>query len=262
MIPATESRLYRSSIRPRAWTLGPFVSIRHLAVPSLNEIRLRWEFRKHGPWVTRFTIAGRRFGGELSYDNDRRVGQFFEVFPDARTILEPGCLEGGMTFQLAQRPGSRVVGLDARRANLARARFVQEILGVENVNFLEADLEQTPLSSFGQFDAVFCSGLLYHLSRPWEFLDGLRAASPCIFLWTHYARGDKVRDEAEGFQGFWYQEHGFKDPRSGLSPRSFWMTLPDILARLEQNGFARAEIIEDDPNHDPHPCVTVAAWAT
>ena len=241
---------------------GGSVSISRLPVPSLQEIRVRWGFRKHGPWVTRFTIMGRSFGGELSYDNDRRVTQFLDAFPDACEILEPGCLEGGMTFQLARRRGSRVVALDARRGNLERARFVQRILGVENVEFLEADLEESPLSSFGQFDAIFCSGLLYHLSRPWEFLDGLRAASPCVFLWTHYAHGDEVRDEASGFQGFWYQEHGFKDPRSGVSPRSFWMTLPDIVARLEHNGFGRVQILKDEPEHDPHACVTLAAWAT
>lgn len=235
--------------------------IGHLTVPSLDEIRLRWNFRKHGPWVTRFTIAGRTFGGDLSYDNDPRVRQFFEAFPETRTILEPGCLEGGMSFQLARR-GASVVALDARRANLERARFIQELLGIEHVTFLEADLEQTPLSSFGEFDAIFCSGLLYHLSRPWKFLDGLRAASPRVLLWTHYAHGDKVRDEAEGFRGFWYREHGLKDPRSGLSPRSFWMTLPDIITRLEESGFGRVEIVQDDPEHDPHACVTLAAWAT
>jgi SAM-dependent methyltransferase len=230
-------------------------------VRPIDELRLRWEFRKHGPWVTRFNIAGRTYGGDLSYQGDVRVKQFFDAFPDARTILEPGCLEGGMSFQLAQQPDSQVVALDARSENLERARFVQRIFGIENIDFIEADLELTPLASFGQFDAIFCSGLLYHLSRPWEFLDGLRPASSRVLLWTHYAHGDKVRDETDGFKGFWYQEHGVKDPRSGLNPRSFWMTLPDIVARLEENGFGRVEIIKDDPNHDPHACVTLAAWA-
>jgi SAM-dependent methyltransferase len=231
-------------------------------MPILDELRVRWGFWKRGPWVTRFTVDGRTFGGSLSYDNDPRVAQFFDAFPQARAILEPGCLEGGMTFQLASRPDAQVVALDARSENLERARFIQQLLGVENVTFREANLEVEPLSSFGQFDAIFCSGLLYHLSEPWKFLDTLRDASSRVLLWTHYASGDKVRDEANGFRGFWYREHGLEDPRSGVKPRSFWMTLPDIVARLQQNGFESVQIIEDKPDHDPHACVTLAAWAS
>jgi SAM-dependent methyltransferase len=211
--------------------------------------------------VSRFQIGGRVYGGHLSYENDPRVRQFFEAFPEARSILEPGCLEGAMSFQLAQRPGSHVTGVDARAGNLERARFVHRVLGAENVKLVEADLERVPPSSFGQFDAIFCSGLLYHLPRPWEFLDGLRAAAPRVLLWTHYAHGDKIRDENGGFRGFWYEEHGLADPRSGVSPRSFWMTLPDIVDRLRGNGFGRIEIVDDDPEHDPHACVTLAAFA-
>lgn len=223
---------------------------------------MRWGFRRHGPWVSRFHIDGRAYGGHLSYDGDPRVKQFFEAFPEAQTILEPGCLEGAMSFQLAQRPGSHVTAIDARAENLDRAGFVQRVLDVPNVTFVEADLERTALGSFGEFDATFCSGLLYHLSRPWEFLDGLRVAAPRLLLWTHYAYGDNVRDETEGFRGFWYEEHGFGDPRSGVSPRSFWMTLPDIVERLRTSGFGRVEIIDDDPQHEPHACVTLAAWST
>lgn len=228
-------------------------------MPVLEKWRLRREFQRRGPWVSRFEIGGRTYGGELSYANDKRVRQFFDAFPDARTILEPGCLEGAMSFQLAQRPGAHVTAVDAREENLERARFLQQLFDVPNVEFVRADLEQTPLASFGSFDAIFCSGLLYHLPRPWEFLDGLRAASPRFFLWTHYAHGDEIRDEHGGYPGFWYREKGVEDPRSGVSPRSFFMTLPDIVERLHKHGFTRVEVLDDRPTHKPHACVTLAA---
>jgi SAM-dependent methyltransferase len=228
---------------------------------ALARWRIRNEFAKRGPWVSQFRIDGRVFGGDLVYENDRRVREFFEAFPDARAILEPGCLEGALSFQLAERPGTHVTAIDSREANLERARYVQTLRGAANVAFVRADLERTPLASFGSFDAIFCSGLLYHLPRPWEFLDGVRATSRSLFLWTHYAWGDEIRDERGGYRGFVYQEKGLADPRSGMSDRSFFMQLPDIVERLRANGFTRIEIVDDRPSHKPHACVTLAAEA-
>ena len=228
---------------------------------TLAHWRLRFGFARRAPWVSQFRIRGRVYGGDLPYENDRRIGQFFEAFADARTILEPGCLEGALSFQLARRDGTQITAVDSREENLERARFVQNVLDVRNVSFVRADLEQTPLDEFGSFDAIFCSGLLYHLPRPWEFLDGVRAASRRFFLWTHYAHGDEIRNDRNGYRGFVYQEKGLADPRSGMSEQSFFMQLPDIVERLRQNGFTRVEIIEDRPDHSPHACVTLAAEA-
>lgn len=218
-------------------------------------------FRKRAPWVTRFRIGEREYGGAHAFDDDQRIGQFFAAFPRARTILELGSLEGGQTFQLAKRPGVSLVAVEGRRFNLDKARYVQKLLKVENVKFVQADLEKKPLAALGQFDVVFNSGLLYHLPRPWELLDQLRAAASRAFLWTHYAAEDKVTETINGFPGHWYQEHGPKDPLSGLSPKSFWITLPSMLGRLERNGFEHFNIIEDNPQHPNGPCVTLAAWA-
>ena len=47
----------------------------------------------------------------------------------------------------------------------------------------------------------------------------------------------------EGLRGHWYTEGGREEPLAGLSPRSFWLTLPSLLGRLEANGYGRVEII-------------------
>jgi SAM-dependent methyltransferase len=219
-------------------------------------------FEELGPWVSRFSFDRATFGGELSYMNDRRVPQFFDAFPEARTILELGCLEGGLTIRLAERPDVRVTAVDSRPENLERARFVCRIAGVEGVTLQAADLESKPLADFGPHDAVFCSGLLYHLSRPWELLDQFRQVSPRLFLWTHYAYGENVRNEHGGYRGFFYREKGISDPRSGMTPRSFFMQLPDVVERLRRNGYEWIHIVEDRPDHDPHACVTLTASAS
>lgn len=217
-------------------------------------------FRKRAPWVTRFIIHGQPYGGQFDAEHDVRIRQFFEVFPSVRRLLELGCLEGGHTFQLAKHTDLHITAVDARHSNLSKARYVSKLLGVQNVSFVQADLEKRALSSFGQFDAVFCSGLLYHLPRPWDMLDGLRAAAPRVFIWTHYAAEDRATETNHGFRGHWYQEHGPADPLSGMSPKSFWITLPSIVERLNRNGFESVTIIADEREHPHGPCVTLAAW--
>ena len=128
---------------------------------------LAQEFAKRGPWIYQFQIDGKIYGGGISAVGDVRVERFLRFAPEAKTILELGSLEGAQSFILAQQPGvKRVVALEGREANLRKARFVQEVFEIRNVEFLQANLEQSDLSAFGKFDAVFCCGLLYHLPEP------------------------------------------------------------------------------------------------
>lgn len=79
------------------------------------------EFAKRGPWITRFVIDGVESGGKFDTLADARVDQFFECFPNVRTIPDLGSLEGGQTFALARHPGvERVFGIEARAANTIR----------------------------------------------------------------------------------------------------------------------------------------------
>jgi SAM-dependent methyltransferase len=214
---------------------------------------LEREFRKRGPWATRVRIGGRDFGGAVDLSGDERIADFFAAFPGCRMVLELGSLEGAHTFQLADRVEG-VVGVEGRRRNVEKERFVQRLLGVENVTFVEADLQTLPLASLGRFDAVFCSGLLYHLPRPWLLLDQFSAVTGNVLVSTHYAA--EATREVDGIPGRWTREFGLRDPLSGLSRRSFWMTLPALIARLEENGYA-VEVIRRDPEHPNGPIVTL-----
>lgn len=239
--------------------------------PPVEPFSLRREFEKRGPWVTKFVIGGEEYGGKIDAMHDPRVDQFFRAFPDAGRILELGSLEGGHTFSLASRPHvSRVLGIEGRRESVERARFVRQLLGMTNVEFEVANVETADLASFGEFDAVFCSGLLYHLPEPWRLIENVSKVSPNLFLWTHYASGDvseaggralkgAENAMANGFKGWAYRERGLADPLSGMSPSSFWPTLEGLKAMLKRNGFGEIEVIRDNPNNLDGPAVTLAA---
>jgi SAM-dependent methyltransferase len=213
------------------------------------------EFRRHAPWVTRYRIGDRDYGGDADLVDDGRIAQFFDVFPDCRTVLELGSLEGAHSFSFARRV-EQVTAVEGRTANLAKAQLVQRLLGVENVTFLEADLESADLDVRGRFDALFCVGLLYHLQRPWLLLDRFSSWSDRVFLQTHFA--DAAEEERDGLPGRSYAEYGVRDPLSGLSQTSYWLTLPALTGRLEQNGY-RVRELDRDMGHPSGPIVTLVA---
>ncbi len=152
----------------------------------MNE--LASDFARLAPWVFKFRINGADYGGEISAVEDERLEQFFRFAPKAARILELGSLEGAHTVQLAARTGvTDVVAIEGRAANIAKAELVQRSLGVANATFVLANLEKADLASYGRFDAVFCSGLLYHLPEPWKLIQALPHAAPKLFVWTHYS---------------------------------------------------------------------------
>lgn len=218
------------------------------------------QFARLAPWIFQFRIAGQVYGGGISAAGDARIEQFFRFAPDAATILELGALEGAHTFLLAERPGvQRVLALEGREANLRKARFVRELLKIRNADFANANLEQTDLARFGKFDAVFCSGLLYHLPEPWRLIDQLAAIAPVLFIWTQYAAENEAKDMDQGLRGTIHGEGGPDEPLSGMSATATWLTLDSLRKLLARSGYEKIEIIHDDPGHANGPAVTIGA---
>ena len=228
----------------------------------LAKLTTRFGFFRRRPWVSRFAIGGREYGGQYDPSRDPRVTHFRTHFPAARRVLELGSLEGAHSFTLRALPGvASVVGIEGRAANIEKARFVQRKLGVAGVEFVHANLEDFDLSSLGAFDAVFCAGLLYHLPRPWELLRRLRPACGSLLLATHYAWVTKADAEGGGYRGMMYREFGLAEPLSGLSEQSFWPTREALLAMLRDAGYGRVQVCDDHTAHPHGPLMTLAAWA-
>jgi SAM-dependent methyltransferase len=195
-------------------------------------------------WLASYSIDGQTYGSGLNHDHDVRPSQFFGLVPNARRILELGSCQGGGTFQLAQHPGvQEVVAIEGRDYNIEKARFVQPLLGITNVTFVEANLETFDFASLGRFDAVYCVGLLYHLPEPWKLLARLTEASDVVYLNTHFCRANCVSKTAQGYEGANWRESGFEDPLSGLSTWSFWPTLKSLAQMLLDTDFV-PEIVE------------------
>jgi hypothetical protein len=180
------------------------------------------------------------------------------LFPGDKSNLrlaDLGCLEGGFAVGFA-RMGFQTLGIEVRAENFEKCRFVQEQLNFPNLEFAHDNAWN--LWKYGQFDAIFCSGLLYHLDRPFEFMKLMhRHVRHVLFINTHFTTAtskgrhplsDQFSElcENEGLQGRWYNE--FPDdasfaareafPWSSWDNRnSFWVRREYLLHALQEIGF-------------------------
>ena len=172
------------------------------------------------------------------------------------SILDLGCLEGGYAIELARR-GSRVVAVEGREANLAKARFAAELLGLDRLELIRDDVRSLTPARYGRFDVVLCLGLLYHLDAPDCFELVHRIAEVCERLavidtyvgisapgipglqpFAHRGRtywGRSVREhEAQS-----NREERLADLWASLdNPRSVWIAERSLLNLLIDAGFS------------------------
>lgn len=154
--------------------------------------------------------------------------------PEAIHVADLGCLEGGYAVAFA-RAGYQAQGIEARDDNFACCRWVQEQLGYPpNLAFVKADVREYVPGHV--WDAVFCSGLLYHLDDPGRFITRLgQATRRLLILNTHYAAS--AEDVHEGNEGRWADENDGRWSSAG-NGKSFWITRAHLIRALRLAGFA------------------------
>ncbi len=222
--------------------------------------RIARQFAELAPWVFQFRIGDADYGGGISAVGDVRLLEFLRFAAGAERILELGSLEGAHTMLLAREPGVReVVAVEGREHNIRKAELVARLLQVRNAKFLQENLETAELAQLGLFDAVFCSGLLYHLPEPWKLIEQLPAIAPKLVLWTHYADDLSAETVQHGWRGRVQAEGGADEPLSGMSPTAFWLTLGSLIKLLSASGYESVHILQHNFAHPNGPAVIIAA---
>jgi SAM-dependent methyltransferase len=132
-----------------------------------------------------------------------------------RDILVAGCGTGHELLNLAVHyPEARVLGLDLSAPSLAYGKQKAIEFGVENVEFMRADILDTG-SLDRQFDLVSCAGVLHHMEDP---VEGWRKLLAClkpdgymkIALYSEAARQTVVACRS------WIEEQGFAATPQGI----------------------------------------------
>lgn len=202
---------------------------------------IKAEFERLSPWKTKFTINNSYFGGDYSAHDDPRLLLFLEKFRPLNKILELGSFEGGHTVALRQNGVKEVVAVEARKSNIQKSEFIKSIFEIENITFIEADLETYNISNLGKFDAVFCVGVLYHLTNPTKTLSQISKISNQAFIWTHYSENESK----------YVREGGLEDPLSGTRAHSLWLSIEEFKSICVEAGFHINELLLQSNDNGP-----------
>ena len=87
-----------------------------------------------------------------------------QAIPGDARVVEIGCGTGQMSLYLAK-ADRQVVGADLTRASVRLGAAAARRFGVDQVQFIETDLNRPGLRA-GAFDVVYCSGVLHHTPDP------------------------------------------------------------------------------------------------
>ena len=165
-------------------------------------------------------------------------------------VLDLACLEGQFGIEFALH-GCDVLALEGRESNVAKARFVKEVLGLDNLELAREDVRHLNQERHGFFDVVLYLGILYHLdaSDAVKFVEKIsqlckRVAildtqiSPCAtesYTWRETT-----------YWGTYYKEHDIRATAEQKAAsvwssldnnRSFIFTRPSLCNLLRHVGF-------------------------
>lgn len=224
-----------------------------------------------GEWASSFPKACGLEAGRSPLFEDGRIPWTAEILGgiEGMRVLELGPLEGGHTYMLEQAGAAEVVAVEANRRAYLKCLIVKELLGMQakfRLAEMNAELEQMQ----EVFDLCVASGVLYHQQDPLRSLQLLAKVSDRLMLWTHYYDADHIRKL--GLEGYFHKRPGdtkklgdltiayhpreYKEALEhagfcgGATPHVNWMQREDILAVLQQLGYAH---IETGFEHHDHP---------
>ena len=243
--------------------------------PEFPEYQVAFDLFK-GEWSS--AVPGFETGSIGLFDDPRVVWfeQQFGGFGNS-SVLELGPLEGGHTFMMAQCGASRITAIESNRRAYFKCLIVQQALKFQ-ADFLLGDFQPYLAKTDSRFDFALCSGVLYHLTDPVEFLTNLTRVADAIGIWTHYYDAAIISNQPELKHKFEQQPITVDVPNrqiklyrqsylkalqwsgfcGGPEVISHWISKDDILAYLGDLGFS-VEVGFDEPNHQNGPSMALYA---
>ncbi len=187
-----------------------------------------------------------------------RLKRLFQVVNDllnkpvsSSRILDLGCLDGIFSIEFALH-GAETVGVEIREANIKKAIFCKEVLELSNLEFRQDDVRNISIESYGKFDAIICSGILYHLPaiNAIDLINTMyQMTNRLVVIDTHVALKEEVKITHDGneYWGSILREHAdnanpdekeAKKLASADNNTSFWFTRPSLMNIINDAGYS------------------------
>jgi 2-polyprenyl-3-methyl-5-hydroxy-6-metoxy-1,4-benzoquinol methylase len=230
---------------------------------------------RFGPWTSHCIHLGGQmytFDEPMVPQMDSKLRRFTQVAADIAgkpletlRILDLACLEGHYGIEFALH-GSRVVAIEGREANLAKAHFLKDIYDIDNLELILGDVRDLNKDIHGYFDVVLCLGILYHLDVPdaLDFLERVfEVCNRATIIDTHVSKSNEVSYTWKGrtYWGKYVSEHRADATHQEKlaakwasldNPRSFWLTRASLSNALRHVGFSSVyECLNPYEYHNP-----------
>jgi SAM-dependent methyltransferase len=191
---------------------------------------------------------------------------------DGMSILELGPLEAAHTYQLEQLGARSILAIEANAEAYLKCLVVKEILSLKHSRFMLGDFVEYLSTRAERFDAVFCSGVLYHMADPVNLIRLISRVTDNCFVWTHYydkERGNRsgIRTprsvQSHGFSTTYYElgysNMGYDKFWGGNKPVACWMEREGILDCFGHFGLTKATVLAEDLENPYGACFSFAA---
>jgi SAM-dependent methyltransferase len=166
-------------------------------------------------------------------------------------ILDVGCGEGVYAVEAGLR-GADVLALDARTQRMDMGAACAKRHGLDNVKFVQQDVREVTRDTYGEFDVVYCLGLLYHLDVPdlFRVLENLHSVCAGMLVadtLVSLEGGSEATHGGRVYQGERRREHGDEDSvelrrtrvlKSIDNTFSFLLTRESLVRLLSDVGFS------------------------
>jgi tRNA (mo5U34)-methyltransferase len=148
-----------------------------------------------------------------------------------KTVLDIGCNAGFYSLAARIRGATSVLGIDQVPHCLDQGRLIQQILGLEGVEFRHDDGHNLD-EGLGIFDFVINTGVIYHLQNPMDFLGRMaRVTRETMYLETETLVDPKYAEYA------WFIEKTYFG-----DPSNWWVYGPRCVERMVRAaGFREVE---------------------
>ena len=106
------------------------------------------------------------------------------------SILDAGVGSGNRLLELVREfPDNAYTAIDYSQASLSNAEALFRDNGIEHVSFKLANLEED-ISALGQYDIIFCMGVVHHLRNPHLALTNISRLCHSNSMLTFYVYGE------------------------------------------------------------------------
>lgn len=206
-------------------------------------------------WHYRFNLGGHRtpiFDEKVVVRHRERRRYFFDPMVDllggtlrGKRVLDLGCNAGWWSLRAVASGADYVLGVDGRKMHVDQANLVFEVKGVgkERYDFVEANLFDLDLHTFGEFDVVLCLGFLYHINKPVELMERVSAVNTDLLV---------IDTAVSKARGSWFEvrQEDLEDPRHAVDYEM--VMIPSVRAVHDlgrQFGYSTVTLKPDLANH-------------